>query len=307
MLKLVLLVALVALAAASERKIVVKHADHVSVTDMDRMSYDGVFDLERNQPDALNERIHPEDVAHFLEAAIGADWKNYVELDESEPISYLELVRLSTSVNFLNEKRSSKSTRGFEGDEHEAEAQANICMCHGTFHSTFHNAVGGTGTAEPYRGVRVLTKGGTYYGNNPYPKTLPQDCLLCEGEINCRACCHGPCTIGTSEDYREAVDAGMEGTDAWPLGLYPCPDFWNFDSSMDSPLINDISRCQVAVETCSDAVALCSCSQKRHLMQTLGCTCADVMVLCDDCFQAWDAIDKYKHCDCLDYARYYQE
>jgi hypothetical protein len=308
MLKFVLLVALVALAAADKR-IVVKHADHVQVTDMDRMSYDGLYALEQSHPEQLQERVHPEDVAALFESAIGADWKNYVEIDESEPISYLELIRLSTSINFVNKERAAveKQTRGYDGDE-GVEAYPNMCMCHGTFHSTFHNAVNGmTGdlAAAPFRGVRVLTKGGTYYGNNPYPKNLPQDCLLCEGLTNCQACCHGPCTIGTPADYDAAV-AAMGDSNGWPLGLYPCPEDWTFTSDAESDAINNIDACRVTVENCGDAVALCSCSQKRRLMQTLGCNCMDVMVLCDDCFQAWDAIDKYKHCDCVDYARYYQ-
>jgi hypothetical protein len=303
--KLLLLVALVAFAAA-EKRINIKHQSEARVTDVDRMNYDGLLTLEQSHPEALNEAVHPEDVAHLLEAAIGADWKNYVDYDESEPISYLEMIRLSTSVNLLNGdlERQEKATRG-DGDHYEAEAQANICMCHGTFHSTFHNAVNGmTGdlAAAPFRGVRVLTKGGTYYGNNPYPKNLPQDCLLCEGLTNCQACCHGPCTIGNPAEYRQAVELFMDTE--WPLGLYPCPDDWEF-SSTNSDEINDVSACNVIVDSCEDAVALCSCSQKRHLMQSLACTCFEVMVLCDDCFDAWEAIDKYKHCDCLDYARYY--
>jgi hypothetical protein len=306
--KLLLLVALVAFAAA-EKRINIKHQSEARVTDVDRMNYDGLLTLEQSHPEALNEAVHPEDVAHLLEAAIGADWKNYVDYDESEPISYLEMIRLSTSVNLLNGdlERQEKATRG-DGDHYEAEAQANICMCHGTFHSVFHTAAGGNegprGTS-PFRGVRVLQKGGSYYGNNPYPKSVPQDCVLCEGLTNCRACCHGPCTIGTPADYDAAV-AAMGDSNGWPLGLYPCPEDWTFTSDAESDAINNIDACRVTVENCGDAVALCSCSQKRRLMQTLGCNCMDVMVLCDDCFQAWDAIDKYKHCDCVDYARYYQ-
>lgn len=333
------LIALAAIASADVRptnthkRVKVQRQEDTHVTDMDRMSYEGLFTLEQTAPQELADDIPIADVVRILEASLGSEWRDHVDLDDSQPITYLELLRLSTSIS-LKQHEIEESTRATRG-RGSSSRKSNFCMCHGTSRTYVDdlNAIpdartNTNGKSHPFKGVRIHGKGaGHIYqsgvtghnsnkngGGDGVPYDVPRDCELCWGEVNCNKCCNGPCTAGTPADFQEAV-INFDDSQYWGArGLYQCPGRLDsngpragtqYEWKTTSENINDISACTWEPTTCGEAVELCNCAERLSFLRYFECNCQQVLDFCTSCYQAWDAIDVYKHCDCEDYALYY--
>ena len=286
MLRLLCFIAVVAFVAASERPTlsegkyfkVQKQAD-VRVTDMDRMVFQNVYEIEQKNPDYLHSTVEWSRVQEILRSTLGEDWEEKVDVDSSAgELTQLELLRLSARISNYNVEHASRSR----------DYKTNLCMCHGT--SKYPSAGGNSeGSGWYYYGVRIMSPEG-HETSRVGPNDAPHDCLLCDGQFNCLACCHGVCIT-------DGLPAGPPGS--W--GLYNC-----FTCDEDT-CANSIAGCHNNVEDCASALALCtSCYERIQVLKLVNCDCAGVVELCTSCYDAWDAIDKYKKCSCKDYAYHYQ-